>query len=267
MGDFAEDTAVFGGDGRYKARLSADWEIWGPQGGYIATVALRAAGQHSRFQRPATFYCHYLSVAEFDAVDIEAETLRASKRVESVRVSVRQSDRPIMEAVVWLVDELTGVDHLDATMPKVPDPGGLRSWAEIFPGTEPPFPFWKNVEGRPCDFDEERQGKPGKPQARVWMRFHPKPVFDDPFLEAGRLLTVADVYMYPASVGAHGEPRYVAPSMDLAVTFHQSAEGSEWLLTDAQSPISQHGLVGGRASVWSEDGRLLATAIQQMLQR
>ncbi len=42
MGDLARDTAVQGGAGSYGAVLSRDWEIWGPMGGYVAAVALRA---------------------------------------------------------------------------------------------------------------------------------------------------------------------------------------------------------------------------------
>ena len=45
MGDLAIDTAVRArGDGLFEATLSADWEIWGPMGGYVAACALRAAG-------------------------------------------------------------------------------------------------------------------------------------------------------------------------------------------------------------------------------
>lgn len=43
MGDFEIDTALAGGNGRYVAHLSEDWEIWGPNGGYLAAIALRAA--------------------------------------------------------------------------------------------------------------------------------------------------------------------------------------------------------------------------------
>ena len=50
MGDLAADTAVTEvGEGRYTARLSRDWEIWGPMGGYVAATALRAAGAASPF--------------------------------------------------------------------------------------------------------------------------------------------------------------------------------------------------------------------------
>ena len=41
MGDLGQDTAVqLQPDGTYEASLSADWEIWGPMGGYVAAVAL-----------------------------------------------------------------------------------------------------------------------------------------------------------------------------------------------------------------------------------
>jgi len=42
MGDFERETRVEGGGGRYRAALSQDWEIWGPNGGYLAAIALRA---------------------------------------------------------------------------------------------------------------------------------------------------------------------------------------------------------------------------------
>ena len=52
MGDLANDTEVRGGDGHYTCELSRDWEIWGPNGGYIAAIVLRAAGG-TRVGRPA----------------------------------------------------------------------------------------------------------------------------------------------------------------------------------------------------------------------
>ena len=56
MGDLAVDRAVEPiGDGRYRAMVSQDWEIWGPMGGYVASIALRAAvfGGEAR-RSPAT---------------------------------------------------------------------------------------------------------------------------------------------------------------------------------------------------------------------
>ncbi len=74
--------------------------------------------------------------------------------------------------------------------------------------------------------------------------------------------------MYPAATLAHeGVFPYIAPSMDLAMSFHGQNGDSDWLLIDARSPLSGHALVAGKASIWSVDGRLLGSAMQQMLQR
>ena len=67
-----------------EATLSADWEIWGPCGGYVAALALRAAGAESPFARPASFFCHYLSVAAFAPVDEVADDGGPTKPVAPV---------------------------------------------------------------------------------------------------------------------------------------------------------------------------------------
>src|ERR1700690_1666192 len=118
MGDLGIDTAVAGGDGRYTARMSRDWEIWGPNGGYVASIALRAAGAFSRFDRPATLVGHFLGVAEFDApVDLEVTTLREAKRAQSMRVSMTQSGNPIFDAMIWSVGDVAGLEHDVTEMP------------------------------------------------------------------------------------------------------------------------------------------------------
>ncbi len=53
MGDLGTDTAIEAlGEGRFSASLSPEWEIWGPMGGYVAAIALRAAGATSPFPAP-----------------------------------------------------------------------------------------------------------------------------------------------------------------------------------------------------------------------
>src|SRR5688572_4922727 len=112
MGDLGVDTTVERvGEGRYRAVLSSDWEIWGPMGGYIASVALRAAGAESPFARPASFTCHYLGVAAFDAVDIEVTALRSARTALSQRVEITQGGKRMLEATVWSVGDVDGLEH------------------------------------------------------------------------------------------------------------------------------------------------------------
>lgn len=274
MGDLAVDTAVEGGDGRYHAELSRDWEIWGPNGGYVAAIALRAAGAHTPLRRPASFHCHYLGVAEFDGVDLAVEPVRESRRAASLRVAMSQAGRPILEAMVWVVGDLDGLRHDAAPIPDVPQPDALPSVAGLMPQEERGMyhRFWSNFEERPLSWiprAEWEHREPSEPRLRSWYRYVPQATFSDPFVDAARVLLLTDTLMWPAAVRAYrnDDLTYYAPSIDLSTQFHGLAPESEWLLCEAFSPVARDGLVGGTTTVWSSDGRLLATGAQQMMCR
>ena len=134
--------------------LSRDWEIWGPNGGYLAVIALRAAGVHTPLRRPATFSCHYLGVADFDGVDLDVRTIRGSRRTASIAVSMTQAGKPILEAQAWIVGDVDGLEHDAAPMPEVASPDGLPNVDELMKGEErgPYHAFWSNFEQRPLDW-------------------------------------------------------------------------------------------------------------------
>lgn len=267
--DFGVDTAVAGTGDRYTATLSPSWEIWGPQGGYVAAVALRAAGAASAHPLPASFVCHFLRPARFGDTEVRVESLRQARRAESLRATVIQDDAAVLEALVWTVAELTGLDHDAALEPEIPPPDFVERWDDYLPGGEPPFPFWRNFDVRPHDPHPSKWGGPAaQPRLVGWSRLLVRPPIEDPFVDAGRLLMAADSLMYPSATLAHDGPfPYVAPSLDLAMSFHAPGTGTEWLLIEAEAPLSRGALVAGEARVWSEDGRLLGSAMQQMLQR
>lgn len=270
VGDFMVDTEILRQGERFQGRLSRDWEIWGPNGGYVAAIALRAAGAASTLPRPATLSGHFLSVADFDAIDIDVTTLRAAKRAESLRVSMSQKGRPIFEAIVWTVAEGAGLEHDAAEMPLVPPPSQLRPIEELVPSEDltQRHRFWENLEARPIDFVPWAERRPGAPAWREWYRFRPRACCDDPFADAARSLLLIDTMGWPAACRAH-EPDsgYVAPSLDVNVQFHRLEPESEWLLVDAVAPVAAAGLIGGQARVWSPAGRLLASGGGQLLCR
>jgi acyl-CoA thioesterase-2 len=271
VGDFGVDTAVEAVGGRYRAQLSRDWEIWGPNGGYVAAIALRAAGAASRLRRPASFSCHFLSVAEFAHIDLDVATLRATKRAESLRVSMTQGGRPILEAIVWVVDDgLQALTHDLARMPSVPGPGELKSIEELVSGEErkTTFAFWQNLEAKPIEWTPWNERKPSAPVWREWYRFRPRATFDDPFADAARYLLLIDTLIWPAASRPYvPDSGHVAPSLDVSATFHRAAPDSEWLLCDASAPVAAHGLIGGRAAIWSAEGQLLASGGGQLFCR
>jgi acyl-CoA thioesterase II len=270
VGELSADTAVDGTDGVYSARLSSDWEIWGPNGGYVASVAMRAGAAESRFSRPASITCHFLSGAKFGPVDLKVVRLRQAKRAESLRVTMTQDERPVIEALVWMIDGLDGLEHDHARMPELPTPDELRPIEELTPEPRSSrYSFFGNVDERPTQWiDDWDHRKPGEPRATSWFRFRPVATFDDPIVDACRLLVLMDTMEWPAAVRAHAAPlEWIAPSLDLSVRFHRLEPSSEWLLADTTAAVAADGLIGGAASVWSGNGRLLASGGEQMLCR
>lgn len=269
MGNLQSDTEVTGGDGSYRAKLVSDWDFWSPNGGYLSSLALRAAQAETDLPRPAAFYCHYLNPpASSSEVDLTVTTLRRSKRTHSMRVEMSQDGRAILEALTWVLVAPGGLDYNEAKMPDVPKPDELRSAEEIHAPDKAPFPFWDNVETKPVTWQGRWDERPiMHPLWRVWARFRPQPVFDDLFVDACRSIILIDTMLYPAAAVAHeGVFPFMAPSIDLAVRFHCPSD-SEWLLSSTETPIGIAGLIGGYAAVWSEDGQMLATGGQQMIYR
>ena len=279
MGDLEVDTRVetIGDDGgRYRAKLSPDWAIWGPNGGYVVSVALRAAGARLGRARPASIVAHILGVAAFDEVDLDVTLLRTSRYASSARVSMRQGDRPIVEALVWGLDPGgAALEHEAAPPPAVPAHEDLPSRAErvaSIPAEEgpPPFAFFDNLDMHPIGWIEDWPPPgPLDPVTRSWLRFRPRSTFADPWVDACRLLIPLDTFGWPAASGAHAhlDPLpVVAVTVDLSVRFHRATD-DEWLLSEAVSPIATGGLAAATGRVWDQAGRLVASGEQTMLCR
>jgi acyl-CoA thioesterase-2 len=268
MGDFEVDTRVEGGDGRYTATLSPDWEIWGPAGGYVAAIALRAAGGEARIARPASFSGHFLRVGRFAPVELEVSATQRGRRTESLHVVMRQEGRALLQAVVRTAAEGPGLEHDVSRMPDVAAPESLESAADLFPDRPSPYRFWTNLETRILDVEralEPLPRRPSPPHHCEWYRFVPRASFDDPFVEAARALLLMDVMAWPAAARPHPEGEFQAPNLDVTAWFHQPAAGSEWLLMDYEAPIAKGALMGASGRVWSGDGRLLASGGAQLL--
>lgn len=274
MGDLQRDLELDGGAGRYVGHVSPDWVVWTPNGGFLAALALRAAGLETTDHAPRAFSCHYLNVPELDEVAIEVRVLRTSPRARSMQLSMVQGSTPILEALVWTTaDSDEGLQHEIATMPDVAPPEEVPQWnpREGEPVPDDLVPFWLNMDARMIGWqvgqrwEDREQGPPFRTE---WNRFRPRSTFDDPYVDAARSLILIDTLMLPAAMMTYTEPMsHVGFSLDLSVWFHRFAGDHEWLLCEAVSPLAERGLVAGTARVWTRDGRLVASGGQQMLTR
>ena len=128
------------------------------------------------------------------------------------------------------------------------------------------YPFWQNLEGRPVWPERFAEGiRPRAPLFEEWFRFRPRPTFDDPFVDAGRLLLVVDTLAWPAASQPYPGREFVAPNLDVTTWFHHLEPESEWLLAQHECPIAEGGLMGTTARVWSRDRQLLASGGAQLL--
>jgi acyl-CoA thioesterase II len=259
--DLERATRVHGGDGRYTAQLSEEWEIWGPNGGYLAAIALRAAGTSARIPRPASFYCHFLSSPAFAAVELDVRALKRGRRAESLAVEMTQAGKPILHALVKTAADAPGYSHQHSQAPDVPPPHALETYVRDT-SRHPAFSFWSNVERRLADPGSTEEST--TPVLREWTRFQPTACFDDPFVDASRALILLDTFGFPAAFQHNRSWEYVAPNLDTSAWFHQFSPTCEWLLIDHECTVAEHGLMAVSGKVWDTDGRLLASGSAQL---
>jgi len=175
-----------------------------------------------------------------------------------------QHDRPVLDAMVWSVGEVAGLEHEDASPPSVPGQDRLLGIEERLRVREerPPFAYWTNFDQRPIEWsDSWPPDGPLPPTWKTWVRPRPRAAFDDPWVDGARSLIVLDVGSWPAGSRPHAylEPPFVAPSLDLYASFQHPGSASEWILLDTHSPVSEGGLLSWTGRVWSEDRRLIAS--------
>lgn len=254
---------VEGDDDRYVAHLSDDWEIWGPNGGYLAAIVLRATSIVAQIQKPRSFYCHFLSSPTFDAVQLDVKVLKQGRRAESFAVEMTQDGKPILQALVKTAADGPGYSHQHPQAPDVPSPAALKTYQQLRSTAQhPTFSFWNNVERRPVD--QNATEEPSAPVLREWARFQPTACFEDPFLDAARALILLDTFGFPAAYQRYRSWEYLAPNLDTSAWFHSFNPGCEWLLIDHECILANHGLMAVSGRVWDTDGRLLATGAAQL---
>jgi len=268
MGKLQEDTALVERDGRLFANLSRDWEIWGPNGGYLAAIALRAAGARAPAgHRPATSSVQYLSVGTFEEVEAIVEPVRQGRSAWCFNVALVQQGKRFLQAQVWTTDRSGGPHTHELKMPDVPEPGTLKTYRELVPRANDTRDFFDNYEIKPLKLFTREDSHPGGAVIQEWFRF---PGFDsggEIFADCARPLQMIDTLLWPAHHRGirSGYPNYIAPSLDVSVWFHDSPRNCDWLFIDVHSATAGDGLIHGMARVWSQDRRLLATGSSHML--
>ena len=263
MGRLVAATTLVPRDDGYTVTLDRDWEIWGPAGGYIAAIALRAVRERALLgHRPVTITGQFVRVARWGTLDVRVEAIKEGASA-LYAVTLSQDAKPVFLAQVWTTSRAEPSIAVTPAFPAVPGPMELRDQDSIAAGRGMKTNgFWNNLEGRPVHFRVHSDPPAPVPQQHRWMRFRDWPAegADDLFFDAMRTALLIDLGIWPGHWHRLTETApYLAPSLDLTVYFHGREPAGDWLLSEADSDVSGDGLISGRVRMWSEDGRVLAS--------
>lgn len=154
-----------------------------------------------------------------------------------------------------------GVEHQGA-MPQVPGPDSLQEQTRQPLSLPIDFRF---ADGRP----PLGQGV-SPPKGQTWMRTVDR-LPDDPLLHQAMLAYASDYSLLGVAMQPHGldfrKPNVQGVSLDHAMWFHRDFRMDDWLLYDTDSPSAAGARGFCRGSVYSLDGRLVASVAQEGLVR
>ena len=188
------------GDGRYHSQLDHSWDLVAvPQGGIVASLALRAAGLEvgdpgQLLRTCTTVFAGQVAVGP---LDIHVSVLRRGRSATQVQAAVRTRGAEAGASVVAVFGSpRRGPSFVDAVPPEVPPPLACPSYREPPPpGVQPfePLPFWTQVEGRAAlGHPPWEQHEPTGSDVATWLRFDSAPQLADGAIDPLGVLTLAD---------------------------------------------------------------------------
>ncbi|MBC7544567.1 MAG: acyl-CoA thioesterase II [Candidatus Sericytochromatia bacterium] len=237
-------------------------------GGQVAGQALIAASRtvaedrlvhslHAYFVRPGD---------PATSIIYAVERIRDGRSFSTRGVVARQHGQTIFHMSASFQVGEPGLDHQEM-MPQVPPPEGLPTPRELVeqqagaPVVTTAWDEWNAIDLRVIEAGAAEGG-----HQRVWLRIA-EPMPDAPLLHVCALAYASDLTLLSAALAPHGltyetDGLQVA-SLDHAMWFHRPCRADEWLLYDQVSPSTSggRGLASGR--IFTQDGRLVASVIQE----
>ncbi|MEV5525775.1 acyl-CoA thioesterase [Streptomyces prunicolor] len=249
-------------------------------GGQVAAQALVAAGRTVSEDRLAhSLHAYFLRPGDPGApIVYTVERMNDGRSFTARRVVAVQHGQPIFALSASFQRHEDGLEH-QAPMPSAPDPATLPTSQDRLRGYDhiAPEVVEKFIEAREAidlRYVEEppygKFGAPREPHSQVWFRTNGKlegPI-DDPLLHVVLATYVSDMTLLDSVLLAHGRGGWavgdvVGASLDHAMWFHRPFRADEWLLYDQESPSASGGRGLGQARIYTQDGQLAISVIQE----
>ncbi|MFG3104968.1 acyl-CoA thioesterase [Streptomyces sp. NPDC048182] len=249
-------------------------------GGQVAAQAMVAAGRTVPEDRHAhSLHAYFLRPGDPGApIVYNVDRLRDGRSFTTRRVVAVQHGKPIFTLSASFQTFEEGLDH-QAPMPAAPDPATLPTGEDRLRGYPhlDPAVVERFAEARAAvdlryvdDPPFGRFGEPRPAHSQVWFRTNGKlaGALDRPLLHVVLATYVSDMTLLDSVLLAHGRGGWavgdvVGASLDHAMWFHRPFRADDWLLYDQQSPSASGGRGLGQARIFTRDGRLAVSVIQE----
>jgi acyl-CoA thioesterase II len=208
----------------------------------------------------------------------DVENIRDGRSFSARRAVARQGGAVIFFASSSFHTPEEGVEHADTVPDGVPDPEDCPTLSQVLSqASGRPASLWEQEWGalevryvgdsRPPDGALVDPAHPAR--ARVWIRTSGA-LGDDPRQHQSALAYASDLTLLSASTTPHGliiGLNVQAASIDHAMWFHRPFRADQWLLYDQVSPSASGARGLAFARLFTEDGRLVASAAKEGLIR
>jgi acyl-CoA thioesterase-2 len=247
-------------------------------GGQVAGQALVAAGRTVPADRPVHSLHAYFIRPGDPAVPLIylVEQVRDGRSFTTRRVSVIQHGETIftLSASFHLVEP--GVTHSDP-MPEVPAPEDLPTTAErmerLFGPSVREYYGDNPIDIRhvgPLTFEAAKDPSLRTTRSQVWLRADGE-LPEDPLLHVCLMTYASDMTLLDSVMLAHGlswaDGNTKGASLDHAMWFHRPFRADRWLLYSQESPTAQGARGLARGEVFTADGELVVSVVQEGLIR
>lgn len=247
-------------------------------GGQVLGQALEAAQRTVSGRLVHSLHAYFLKAGDIEApIVYEVDRSRDGKSFSARRVIAIQHGQQVFNLSASFQVEESGMEH-QTSMPDVPGPEDLAPPEPVAADALAHVPVklqrWLMREG-PFEFrhvwprDELRNPK-RPPIQHIWFRLRDR-VADDAVLHRALLAYASDFHLLGTTTLPHGvsylQPNVVMASLDHAMWFHRSARTDDWLLYSCDSPIATGARGLARGNIYSRDGKLVASTVQEGLIR
>jgi acyl-CoA thioesterase-2 len=247
-------------------------------GGQVAGQALVAAGRTVPEDRPVhSLHAYFIRPGDPTVPLIYlVERVRDGRSFTTRRVSTIQHGKTIFTLSASFHRREPGVEHADP-MPDVPPPDEIPPTAERMEKLfGPSVREWYG--GNPIDirhigpltFEAERDPSLRTRRNLVWLRADGD-LPDDPLLHVCLVTYASDMTLLDSVLLAHGlswaDGRTTGASLDHAMWFHGPFRADRWLLYAQDSPVARGALGLARGEMYTRDGELVVSVVQEGLIR